>query len=61
MGKLVGIFGCLLIIGLDTIAGVLGIKAEAAQNQVKTCFFIAHLARKILLLSTKYLLALTEK
>ncbi|KAL1821709.1 hypothetical protein DCAR_0418140 [Daucus carota subsp. sativus] len=35
MGKLVGIFGCLLIIGLDTIAGVLGIKAEAAQNQVK--------------------------
>ncbi|KAL8131252.1 protein VASCULATURE COMPLEXITY AND CONNECTIVITY-like [Apium graveolens] len=35
MGKIVGITGCLLIIGLDTIAGVLGIRAEAAQNQVK--------------------------
>lgn len=35
MGKIVGIIGCLMIMGLDTIAGVLGIRAEAAQNQVK--------------------------
>lgn len=34
MAKLFGIFVCLLIVALDSIAGILGIKAEAAQNQV---------------------------
>lgn len=46
MGKVVGIIGCLLIMGLDTIAGVLGIRAEAAQNQVITCVLINQLVRK---------------
>ncbi|XP_055823716.1 protein VASCULATURE COMPLEXITY AND CONNECTIVITY-like [Solanum dulcamara] len=35
MAKLFGIFACLLIVALDSIAGILGIKAEAAQNQEK--------------------------
>ncbi|TMW86861.1 hypothetical protein EJD97_020791 [Solanum chilense] len=35
MAKLFGIFVCLLIVALDSIAGILGIKAEAAQNQEK--------------------------
>ncbi|GER31597.1 hypothetical protein STAS_07608 [Striga asiatica] len=35
MGKLIGIFACFLIVTLDVIAGILGIKAEAAQNQEK--------------------------
>ena len=30
----VGAFVCFLIIALDITAGILGIKAEAAQNQV---------------------------
>lgn len=32
--KIVAIFACLLIVALDVTAGILGIKAEAAQNQV---------------------------
>lgn len=35
MAKLFGIFACLLIVALDATAGILGIKAEAAQNQVQ--------------------------
>ncbi|XP_060187068.1 protein VASCULATURE COMPLEXITY AND CONNECTIVITY-like [Lycium barbarum] len=35
MAKIFGIFACLLIVALDAIAGILGIKAEAAQNQEK--------------------------
>ncbi|KAG6416951.1 hypothetical protein SASPL_124392 [Salvia splendens] len=35
MGKFMGIFACLLIVGLDVVGGILGIKAEAAQNQEK--------------------------
>ncbi|KAL3363939.1 hypothetical protein AABB24_012929 [Solanum stoloniferum] len=35
MAKLFGIFVCLLIVALDSIAGILGIKAEVAQNQEK--------------------------
>lgn len=35
MGKVIGIFACLVIVTLDVIAGILGIKAEAAQNQVR--------------------------
>ncbi|KAL8474389.1 hypothetical protein ACS0TY_030308 [Phlomoides rotata] len=35
MGKLFGIFACFLIVALDVVAGILGIKAEAAQNQEK--------------------------
>ncbi|KAG8386977.1 hypothetical protein BUALT_Bualt03G0204700 [Buddleja alternifolia] len=35
MGKLIGVFVCLVIVALDVIAGILGIKAEAAQNQEK--------------------------
>ncbi|XP_022870463.1 uncharacterized protein LOC111389743 [Olea europaea var. sylvestris] len=35
MMKIVGIFACLLIVALDVTAGILGIKAEAAQNQEK--------------------------
>ncbi|XP_073059909.1 LOW QUALITY PROTEIN: protein VASCULATURE COMPLEXITY AND CONNECTIVITY-like [Primulina eburnea] len=35
MSKLVGIFACFLIVALDVTAGILGIKAEAAQNQEK--------------------------
>ncbi|KAL1560760.1 hypothetical protein AAHA92_10935 [Salvia divinorum] len=35
MGKLMGILACLLIVGLDVVGGILGIKAEAAQNQEK--------------------------
>lgn len=34
MGKLVKIFAGLLIVALDIVAGILGYKAEAAQNQV---------------------------
>lgn len=60
MGKVVGIIGCLLIVGLDTIAGVLGIRAEAAQNQVITCFLVNQLAGKENVMSTKYLPALNQ-
>ncbi|GFP89512.1 hypothetical protein PHJA_001094800 [Phtheirospermum japonicum] len=35
MGKIIGIFACLIIVALDIMAGILGIKAEAAQNQEK--------------------------
>ncbi|KAL7000226.1 hypothetical protein U1Q18_001374 [Sarracenia purpurea var. burkii] len=35
MAGMVGIFACVLIVGMDITAGILGIKAEAAQNQVK--------------------------
>ncbi|KAL8506719.1 hypothetical protein ACS0TY_017569 [Phlomoides rotata] len=35
MGKMIGIFACFLIVALDVTAGILGIKAEAAQNQEK--------------------------
>ncbi|XP_052177105.1 protein VASCULATURE COMPLEXITY AND CONNECTIVITY-like [Diospyros lotus] len=35
MSRVVGIFACLLIVVMDIAAGILGIKAEAAQNQVK--------------------------
>ncbi|CAN4103436.1 unnamed protein product [Withania somnifera] len=35
MAKLFGIFVCFLIVALDATAGILGIKAEAAQNQEK--------------------------
>ncbi|KAI5660717.1 hypothetical protein M9H77_20040 [Catharanthus roseus] len=35
MAKLFGIFACLLIVVMDVVAGILGIKAEAAQNQEK--------------------------
>ncbi|KAG8364619.1 hypothetical protein BUALT_Bualt18G0016300 [Buddleja alternifolia] len=36
MGKnMMGILACLLIVTLDVIAGILGIRAEAAQNQEK--------------------------
>lgn len=35
MARIVGIFACLVIVVMDIIAGILGIRAEAAQNQVK--------------------------
>ncbi|KAM7492319.1 hypothetical protein LguiA_035240 [Lonicera macranthoides] len=35
MAKMVGVFTCLFIMTLDIIAGILGIKAEAVQNQQK--------------------------
>ncbi|KAI8008935.1 hypothetical protein LOK49_LG07G02406 [Camellia lanceoleosa] len=35
MARMVGIFVCLLIVAMDIAAGVLGIKAEAAQNRTK--------------------------
>ncbi|KAL2483303.1 hypothetical protein Fot_44747 [Forsythia ovata] len=35
MEKMIAIFACLLIVALDLTAGILGIKAEAAQNQEK--------------------------
>ncbi|GER43128.1 hypothetical protein STAS_19959 [Striga asiatica] len=35
MGKVFGLFACLLIVAMDVMAGILGIKAEAAQNQQK--------------------------
>uniref|UniRef100_A0A5B7BBJ7 Uncharacterized protein n=1 Tax=Davidia involucrata TaxID=16924 RepID=A0A5B7BBJ7_DAVIN len=35
MAKMVGVLVCLLIVAMDIGAGILGIKAEAAQNQVK--------------------------
>ncbi|CAK9187055.1 unnamed protein product [Ilex paraguariensis] len=35
MAKTLGILACLVIVGLDITAGILGIKAEAAQNQEK--------------------------
>ncbi|PIN04832.1 hypothetical protein CDL12_22636 [Handroanthus impetiginosus] len=35
MGKIIGVFACIVIVALDVIAGILGIKAEAAQNQEK--------------------------
>lgn len=34
MGKLIKVFAGLLIVALDIVAGILGYKAEAAQNQV---------------------------
>lgn len=34
MVKAGGIFVCLLIVALDILAGILGIKAEIAQNEV---------------------------
>lgn len=34
MGKLGGIFVCLLIVAMDVAAGILGIEAEIAQNKV---------------------------
>lgn len=34
MAKIVGVFVCLFIMALDITAGILGIQAEAAQNQV---------------------------
>ncbi|KAH0671311.1 hypothetical protein KY285_024071 [Solanum tuberosum] len=37
MGKLVKIFAGLLIVALDIVAGILGYKAEAAQNQDHIC------------------------
>lgn len=39
MAKIVGVFVCLAIITLDITAGILGIQAEAAQNQVLFFFF----------------------
>lgn len=38
MAKVFGIFACLVIVALDAVAGLLGIKAEGAQNQV----YISH-------------------
>ncbi|XP_009763856.1 protein VASCULATURE COMPLEXITY AND CONNECTIVITY-like [Nicotiana tabacum] len=35
MAKVFGIFACLVIVALDAVAGLLGIKAEGAQNQEK--------------------------
>lgn len=35
MGKLGGIFVCLLIVAMDVAAGILGIEAEIAQNKVR--------------------------
>ncbi|CAK9161368.1 unnamed protein product [Ilex paraguariensis] len=35
MAKILGIFACLLIVAVDITAGILGIKAEVAQNQEK--------------------------
>ncbi|GFY99129.1 GPI inositol-deacylase C, putative [Actinidia rufa] len=35
MARIVSILACLLIVVMDIAAGILGIKAEAAQNQVK--------------------------
>jgi len=34
MGKVAGIFLCLLILVMDVAAGILGFEAEAAQNKV---------------------------
>ena len=36
MASIVGILACLLIVVMDIAACILGIKAEAAQNQVFT-------------------------
>lgn len=60
MGKIVGIIGCFLVMGLDTIAGVLGIRAEAAQNQVNTCFLVNQLARKKYVMCTQNFTALNQ-
>jgi len=35
MTKIGGILVCLVIVGLDVAAAILGIQAEVAQNQVK--------------------------
>ncbi|KAL2524614.1 Protein of unknown function (DUF1218) [Abeliophyllum distichum] len=35
MSKVIGIFACLLIVALDVAAGIIGIKADMAQNQEK--------------------------
>ncbi|CAN8247705.1 unnamed protein product [Cochlearia groenlandica] len=35
MGKIIGIIVCLVIVGLDIGAALLGIQAEVSQNQVK--------------------------
>ncbi|KAK4437323.1 hypothetical protein Salat_0066200 [Sesamum alatum] len=35
MGKFIGVFACLVIVALDIVAGILGIRAEAAQNEEK--------------------------
>ncbi|KAK9084944.1 hypothetical protein Sjap_025355 [Stephania japonica] len=35
MGKALGALVCLVIIGLDVVAGILGIQAESAQDKVK--------------------------
>lgn len=35
MAKVAGVLLCLLIVGLDILAGILGIEAEVAQNKVK--------------------------
>lgn len=43
MGKFIGVFACLVIVALDIIAGILGIRAEAAQNQVNKSTFIKKL------------------
>lgn len=40
MSKFFGIFACLVIVALDAVAGLLGIKAEGAQNQVYTYYLM---------------------
>ncbi|XP_059661035.1 protein VASCULATURE COMPLEXITY AND CONNECTIVITY-like [Cornus florida] len=35
MGRVIGVGVCLLIVAMDIAAGIMGIKAEAAQNQEK--------------------------
>ncbi|XP_041003168.1 uncharacterized protein LOC121248694 [Juglans microcarpa x Juglans regia] len=35
MGKVAGAFICILIVGLDVVAGILGIEAEVEENKVK--------------------------
>lgn len=40
MGKLGGMFVCLLIVAMDVVAGILGIEAEIAQNKVFFCVSI---------------------
>lgn len=37
MLKVGGVLVCLLIVGLDVAAGILGFQAEVAQNKVYTC------------------------
>lgn len=38
MVKLFGVIICLVIVALDITAGIFGIRAEAAQNQVSKDF-----------------------